>query len=158
MMYTQLQQKLLDLVQEKKSRHVFVYYEKPGEVAVSPLFQKLLSLKIEVYVPVFVDSWGITKLKTLEFIEGKYRVRMPKQFLKVFKTLNEIGFESNDIAIVPGKKFEKYGHRIGHGLGIYDRYLEDSLCFKIGVCFEKQITKNLAQKPHDVKMDLVISV
>lgn len=64
-----------------------------------------------------------------------------------------------DVILIPGVLFGKFGERIGHGGGYYDRFLSkypNSL--KVGVAMACQIhQRELPQAPHDVRMSYIVS-
>ena len=60
-----------------------------------------------------------------------------------------------ELAFVPGVAFDQCGHRLGRGMGHYDRFLSQLCCVKVGVCFEAQIESFVPNEPHDVIMDAV---
>lgn len=63
-----------------------------------------------------------------------------------------------DCAIVPGVAFDKNCNRIGFGSGYYDKFLsENSLTYKIGICFEFQVVDNAYSDEHDIPMDMVVT-
>jgi len=60
--------------------------------------------------------------------------------------------------VVPGVSFDRFGHRVGLGKGVYDRFLLQSSGVKVGVCFSAQLsTSPLPVESHDVKMDFVFT-
>ena len=64
-----------------------------------------------------------------------------------------------DIVILPGLAFSLSGHRLGFGLGCYDKYfakIEKNIT-KIGVCFYENLYEYLPHEPHDTKMDYIIT-
>lgn len=63
--------------------------------------------------------------------------------------------EAIELAIVPCLACDRDGKRIGHGAGYYDRYLADTTCVKMALCFEKLIMCNVPWYKTDVGMDLV---
>ena len=62
---------------------------------------------------------------------------------------------SIDLIFVPGVAFDELGHRLGHGKGYYDRFLQSLACVKIGLCFQAQVDSILPYKQHDVPMDAI---
>lgn len=64
-----------------------------------------------------------------------------------------------DVVLVPGVVFGKFGERIGHGGGYYDRFLAKyPKCIKIGVAMSCQIYNHeIPQLPHDVRMSYIVS-
>ena len=65
-------------------------------------------------------------------------------------------YEQIDIVLVPGMAFDAAGHRLGRGRGYYDRFLIQTACRKIGVCFPFQRVAEVPTDDHDVMMDEVI--
>jgi len=63
------------------------------------------------------------------------------------------------VFLVPGIAFGKFGERIGHGGGYYDRYLAKfPNSIKIGVALTCQVIPHqLPQLPHDIRMNYIVS-
>lgn len=60
--------------------------------------------------------------------------------------------------LIPGVAFSSVGERLGRGKGFYDRYLKNYKGFKIGVCFDCQISEvPLPTDSWDIKMDYIIT-
>jgi len=61
--------------------------------------------------------------------------------------------------LVPGLAFDPAGHRLGYGLGFYDRAFADAApgALKVGLAFEMQVLESVPADPHDVPMDLVVT-
>ena len=64
-----------------------------------------------------------------------------------------------DVWLVPGLAFDGAGHRLGHGMGYYDRLLagvgpEARL---VGVTLERRIFPSIPSDRFDVPMDLVVT-
>ena len=64
-----------------------------------------------------------------------------------------------EVVLVPGLAFTSEGHRLGRGVGFYDRFLgtSPSGVIKAGICFDFQVVPELPAESHDVRMDLVIT-
>ena len=64
-----------------------------------------------------------------------------------------------DVILVPGLAFTRAGQRLGRGGGFYDRLLArlPAVTWKIGVCFEVQISDAVPSEPHDVTVDCVMT-
>ena len=64
-----------------------------------------------------------------------------------------------DVIVAPGLAFDYCGSRLGYGRGYYDRLLcrtrPDAL--KAAVCFECQLFPEVPSRPHDIRMDVVIT-
>lgn len=66
--------------------------------------------------------------------------------------------EEIDLIIVPGRAFDMHGHRIGRGLGYYDRFLAKAHnALKVGVAFESQLFDAVQHHTHDIIMDVIVT-
>ena len=106
-------------------------------------------------------SVGIPKIKGERMDFVKYEVGSQLEmnmFGKLKQPSNNIKLIP-DIAILPGMAFSLFGHRLGFGLGYYDKYFSkiDKKITKIGVCFYENLYEYLPHEPHDIKMDYIIT-
>lgn len=64
-----------------------------------------------------------------------------------------------DLVIVPGMGFSPAGHRIGRGMGFYDRFLSQSdfIGLSCGLAFEEQIVESLPTLDHDVSLGMLVT-
>lgn len=62
-----------------------------------------------------------------------------------------------DLVIVPGMGFTTDGHRIGRGMGFYDRFLaqRDFVGVSCGLAFEEQILPFIPMLDHDVPLSML---
>lgn len=62
-----------------------------------------------------------------------------------------------DLVIVPGLGFTEDGHRIGRGMGFYDRFLAqpDFNGLSCGLAFQEQILEHLPMLDHDVPLSML---
>jgi 5-formyltetrahydrofolate cyclo-ligase len=61
------------------------------------------------------------------------------------------------LVIVPGRAFDKQGHRLGRGRGFYDRLLPLlPHAVKAGACFDCQKLPSVPTDENDIKMDFII--
>lgn len=131
---------------------VFCYVSAHGEVDTYELIQELLTYK-KVLVPYCINEDGdmiacpINSLEDLK--EGKFKIPEPE-------SPEEFPKEKIDFVIVPGVAFDKNGYRLGYGKGYYDRFLEGTTPFKLGVCQREFFLEEIPHGKFDVKMDDVI--
>ena len=82
---------------------------------------------------------------------GKFGILEPIEAMK-------IPWKKIDLVLVPGIVFDKNGHRIGYGLGFYDKFLKKvPKAIKIGLAFDFQIVDKVPREEHDVPVDLVVT-
>jgi 5-formyltetrahydrofolate cyclo-ligase len=64
-----------------------------------------------------------------------------------------------DLVIVPGLGFTPTGHRIGRGMGFYDRFLaqRDFIGLSCGLAFEEQIVESLPMLDHDIPLGMLVT-
>ncbi len=62
-----------------------------------------------------------------------------------------------DLILVPGVAFSADGARLGMGGGYYDRFLVQTNAHTIGLAFEMQIQTELPQRPHDQRIDMIVT-
>ena len=62
-----------------------------------------------------------------------------------------------DLVIVPGLGFTETGHRIGRGMGFYDRFLaqSDFVGLSCGLAFAEQMVEALPMLDHDVPLSML---
>ncbi len=62
-----------------------------------------------------------------------------------------------DLVVVPGLGFTPAGHRIGRGMGFYDRFLAqpDFLGLSCGLAFEDQTVPELPVLDHDMPLSML---
>jgi 5-formyltetrahydrofolate cyclo-ligase len=70
----------------------------------------------------------------------------------------KIAYKNIDLILVPGIVFDKEGHRIGYGLGYYDKFLRKvPKAIKIGLAFDFQVVDKLPREMHDVPVDFIVT-
>ena len=66
-------------------------------------------------------------------------------------------FTPGDCIIVPLLAFDRNRHRLGYGRGFYDRFLEQTPGFTIGIGFCMQEIDELPAEKHDKTLDLIVT-
>ena len=64
-----------------------------------------------------------------------------------------------DLVIVPGLGFTPKGHRIGRGMGFYDRFLAqpEFVGLSCGLSFEEQVLPELPVLDHDIPLGMLVT-
>lgn len=132
---------------------IALYASVHNEVRTDRLFAAALSAGKKVFFPrlengriVFVQVHSAGDLQT-----GSFGVLEPSG--------GEIASpEDLDMVLVPGVGFDRQGHRIGYGLGYYDRAL--AACRNaifLGLAYEFQVVENLPEEEHDIRLDFLVT-
>lgn len=122
------------------------------------------SLADEVPTHTFIEKWSKSKTILLPRIKGENMIPVPFTSIEemdlseynVPQPISHVFEEEIDLVIVPGRAFDKSGHRLGRGKGYYDRFLKNYHGTKIGLCFHFQYTDYVPYESFDIPMDKVI--
>ena len=128
---------------------VLLYYPMADEVDVRPLVAAALQDGKRVLFPVVKGDDLQLVAYSSETRRGAFGIEEP--IGEPFTKLDEV-----DLVVVPGRAFDRQGHRLGRGRGYYDRLLPQLSAHRLAVCFPCQIVDNLPYVPHDAQMDEVV--
>lgn len=134
-----------------KHDHFFVYVSMDDEVNTHAIIAALLKMNKHVYCPVVKDSQSMDFIEIFDLdhlVRSDYGILEPSGMPCALKS---------GIALVPGVVFDYRGNRIGHGRGYYDRYLENTHFYKIGMCYASQVVESIDHDFFDVSMDCLLS-
>ena len=149
-----IEQLVLSIDRVEHAGSVFVYVSSGSEVRTHELIAALLGRGKTVAVPRVLPEPGAMRPVVIhaldDFAPGRFSIPEP--------TTHGPLDETPDVTIVPGLAFTRTGERLGQGGGYYDRYLnQHPATYKIGLCFNEQITDTLPLAEHDVHMDEVVT-
>lgn len=136
------------------SKNIGLYKSLMDEVDTNFLIDYSIKNGKNVYLPKVVGNRLIFYRieRDEEYILSSFHVEEP-----VGEKDREVTCDDMDLIIVPGVIFDKYGNRMGYGKGFYDRYLEDASIYKIGICFQEQMSLKVPTSKYDISMDEVIT-
>src|SRR3989344_870946 len=147
-----ISRKVLSIIKIKSAKTYLVYLPINNEVDTKFIINFLIQNQKKIFVPAYIEkSWVIGRLKNLDDLKrNQLKTLQPKKIIRA--DISEI-----DVAIVPGIAFDKSGHRLGYGKGVYDQLLTDFSGVKIGLAYDFQIVDKAPHEQHDLKIDLLIS-
>lgn len=146
----------LPLFQEKHIFFIYCHYR--SEVRTIPLLARCLMMGKTVSVPL-----SQPKQAQMEAVVITDRVRdLSPGYLGIPEPLARDRMllpASIEVAIIPGVVFDRCGHRLGYGMGFYDRFLAQAApqAIRIGLAFSCQLVDRIPAQPHDVPMDMVLT-
>ena len=128
------------------------------EVDTSRMIDRAQTLGKRVCVPVTLVSQRRLVVSELhdrerELAPGPHGVRQPAP-----SYIRPVDPNTVDLVVVPGVGFDAQGHRLGHGLGYYDRLLRrlPATTPRIGLAFRCQIVPRIPRAAHDVTLSRVL--
>ena len=151
--------KLFRLTAFRQARTIGCYVGLPYEVQTWQLIEQMLAKGKRVAVP-----WVQSASRRLTFSEdknpaadlapGAFRVWEPRPSARRPVKLRDV-----QCMIVPGLAFDRQGHRLGHGLGYFDRCLArlSDAVPTIGLAFRCQVLQQLPVASHDRAVSTVLS-
>ena len=141
----------------QNAKTILFYVSYDNEVFTHDMIKSCINQGKSVIVPISnVENKSLILSEISDWtdlVEGAYGILEPKKESITTASIDEIG-----LIIVPGVGFDKKGHRIGHGMGYYDKLLH--VCkdiTKIGLSFELQLLDSLPVEDHDIKMNIIIT-
>ncbi len=139
----------IDAIATKK--RVLLYLPINNEVETAEILAYFKNMGAEIYLPGYFDGqWLCLKfVQETDLIAGPFGTLQPK-----YGDTIEGGL---DLAIIPAVGFSKSLIRLGYGNGVYDRLLSDSRALMVGLAYDFQIVDYLPAKPHDLRMNFVVT-
>ena len=140
----------------KNAGVIHIFISKPDEPDTRPIIEHCWSSGKKIAVPVVLtDTFDLfhSEIKSFDdLVVGMYGTQEPPPERRI-----KINPESFDLIIVPGVAFDRQGGRLGHGKGYYDRFLEHTRAFRLGLTFNFQLLETVPTELHDVTMNAILS-
>jgi 5-formyltetrahydrofolate cyclo-ligase len=154
----ELKKKLFSLKEFKKAKCVMFYVSKHYEIDTHEMIDESIAMGKKVVVPITLKEEKMLRPSELkdrekELIEGHYGIHQPGEGHIRPVSLEEVG-----VMIVPAIAFDRSCHRLGHGGGYYDRFLEKAPpnIFTVGLAFDFQVVDELPRHATDIPIDKII--
>ncbi len=136
---------------------LMLYLSTAHEVDTSPLALRAWQAGKTVVVPKV--SWDQKRMLPVEI--SSLRSDITTSTLGIREPVGGKPVPANliDLVIVPGIGFTASGHRIGRGMGFYDRFLAQSefLGLSCGLAFEEQVVDELPVLDHDIPLSMLVT-
>jgi 5-formyltetrahydrofolate cyclo-ligase len=139
------------------ARVVMLYLSTPQEVDTASLALKCWQTGKACVVPKV--SWNQRRMMPVEITSLQNGLTTNDKGLREPIAGKPIPIGFIDLVIVPGLGFTPSGHRIGRGMGFYDRFLAlpDFIGLSCGLAFEEQIIPELPILDHDVPLSMLVT-
>lgn len=137
------------------ARSVLVYYPIKNEISPLPLVEAAQRMGKSVAFPV-CD----TKNHTLSFKKVNSIYELSRTSSGLFEPkadLYDVEIDETTVCVVPALAFSREGHRVGYGMGYYDRFLEAFVGKSIGLSYSALLCDTLPHEEHDAPLDMIIT-
>ncbi|MFA5250795.1 MAG: 5-formyltetrahydrofolate cyclo-ligase [Parachlamydiales bacterium] len=146
---------LYSLSLPKEKPVILSFASKKEEIDLWPLNLKLLKegrLALTKVVGKNLAAYLVTDLADLK-LNPKWQILEPNPKKAVRLDLKKIR-----LALIPGLAFDRNGHRLGYGLGYFDRFLKQlAAAYTVGIGFKEQFSrKPLPAKSHDLQLKTIL--
>ncbi len=137
------------------ARIVMLYLSTAQEMDTAPLALKCWQAGKTVVVPKV--SWNQRRMLPVEFTSLQTRMTTTGSGVREPVSGQPMPVNLLDLVIVPGLGFTADGHRIGRGMGFYDRFLAqpDFIGVSCGMGFEDQVVPKLPVLDHDMPLSML---
>ena len=139
------------------ARTVMLYLSTPSEIETAPLALRCWQDGKTVVVPKV--SWDQRRMMPVEITTLQTGMTTTGPGIKEPIAGKPIPTEYIDLVVVPGLGFTPTGHRIGRGMGFYDRFLAqtDFSGLACGLAFDEQIIDSLPILAHDMPLGMLVT-
>lgn len=127
-----------------------------SEIDPRPLMQALERRGYKLCLPAVLDK------ERIEFRAMSFADKLVETGFGTFGPPQDAKVVEPDVMLVPLAAFDARGHRIGYGAGYYDRAIaalhhKNKFPVLIGVAFDAQRVDQIAQEPHDVALNYILT-
>lgn len=135
----------------QEAKNIFIYNNLADEVQTTYFIRRWSDTK-NFYLPVVDDDDIVFRAysPSMSYNKSSYGIEEPLGE-------NFIAYNKVDLVVVPGLAFDRKMNRLGRGKGFYDRFLENIVAPKVGICFDFQLFDKIPSHTHDIQMDYIVS-
>lgn len=146
-----------------QSAHTILFYAPlPEELDIWPVLEELVGAahkharKKNVGLPCYDPenkTYGARLIQDLatDIVTGRFNVREPAP------DCIPIPLNRFDLVLVPGVAFDLTGHRLGRGMGFYDRLLAETSGIKCGIAYDGQLVEKIPNETHDIPVNFILT-
>ncbi|MBN1809264.1 MAG: 5-formyltetrahydrofolate cyclo-ligase [Planctomycetes bacterium] len=137
---------------------VLAYCPLPDEVDVTPLLLAVLDGGGKLYLPRITSTADGTMVP----VRVSDLAHLRKRSMAILEPVGGAPLDDLsliDLVIVPGRAFDRNGHRVGRGGGYYDRLFSamPPSVARVGAAFECQVVDEVPRREWDARVDVVVT-
>ena len=148
--------KILSSVKEfAKADTILIYYPIKNEISPLPIISIAKELGKRIAFPLCDKESRTLGFKEIDDIS----LLMPSDFglYEPSPDSSDAIITQNTLCVVPALLFSREGHRLGYGMGYYDRFLEGFIGKSIGLTYSYLLRDAIPHNAHDVPLDMIIT-
>lgn len=127
------------------------------EVDTRPLIAQLQAQDVEVVLPVVTSFEAETPTLEHRRYEGPGSLTRNRWDIQEPQHTDRVPPTAIDVVLVPALGVGRDGHRIGHGSGYYDAFLQSVGCPRIALTYEACLVPSLPYASHDVPVTTIVT-
>jgi 5-formyltetrahydrofolate cyclo-ligase len=140
----------------KKAKTVAIFLGFGSEVQTEAILEAAWEMKKTVLIP--MTSRGLDRSYFTIFRRGDRLYRTDRGPLELERSRRAFTMNSVDLIFVPGLAFDRGGHRLGYGGGVYDRLLAQSpRAHRVGLYFSAQEISRIPRGGHDQQLYAIVT-
>ncbi|HVZ81849.1 MAG TPA: 5-formyltetrahydrofolate cyclo-ligase [bacterium] len=138
------------------ARHIGAFFSVGTEINTYPILEGILQEGKKLYLPRLVkdqNRFDFVQVADFEHLSpGPFGIQEPSGG-------HPTATAELDLVLVPGLAFDPRGHRLGFGLGFYDRVLPHLRpgALSLGVGYGFQMVEHLPEDPHDIPLKALLT-
>jgi len=151
-----IKEKLFGLREFKDAKLIMFYVSFRNEVRTEEMIEEAMASGKKIALPVTTPKKDMKPYLVFNLREdlapGRFGIPEPKE-----RPDRKVNAKDIDMIVVPGVAFDREGGRIGFGQGFYDRFLNGTVSFCVGLAFELQVVETLPLEKYDETLDAIIT-
>ncbi|MEM2760355.1 MAG: 5-formyltetrahydrofolate cyclo-ligase [Nitrososphaerales archaeon] len=148
-----IQNKVISMKEFVSASTIGAYHSIRSEVRTLKIMDTVLQQNKTLALPKVIDDTTIIFAEVKELATdletGRYKIMEPKDYCHKI--------EQMDLVLVPGITWDESGHRIGYGLGYYDRYLAKLQTLCVGLAYDFQIFEEIPHSKNDFRVHIIVT-
>lgn len=150
-----VQRQLVSLANYRQAQAIALYSPVHNEVSTVQLLRDALAAHRSLALPrVAGTELVFHRIQTLDDLApGSFGILEPRP-----ETVR-VALEELELIVLPGVAFDRRGHRLGYGMGFFDRALQSAGHGpqRVGLAYDFQLVDELPVFDHDMQLDLLVT-
>lgn len=155
-----LSERLFALPRFQEAQRVMAYCSMPKEAATGAILRETLRQGKRLFLPRCVPGHKRFEAVEVPQLEGHLAPGPWRDLMEPLPSLPPMPETVHpfDLILVPGVGFDREGHRLGFGAGMYDRFLtEHPTPFRLALAYSLQVVDTIPADCHDQPVQAILT-